>query len=100
MSSKRMVRREKKRVRCVQNNAKARSVLTAELKDPNIDLERKFQIIAALEKKRNASAVRLTRRCRITGSAHGVYRKVGLRRNEFIRQAQMGNIPGMVMSSW
>lgn len=49
---------------------------------------------------RNSSATRITRRCKITGRARGVYRKVGLSRIKFRELAMRGEIPGVVKSSW
>lgn len=100
MASKRMVRREKKRVR-LQRLSDKRKTLRTELSDPNLDIEAKFEILAKLEKMpRDSSSVRLSRRCNITGRVHGVYRKFGLCRNELRRRAMSGEVPGLVKASW
>lgn len=100
MSSQRMVRREKKRVRLQRLSAK-RSELRQQLNDPTLDLDAKFDIIAKMEKlPRDSSYVRLSRRCSVTGRVRGVYRKFSLCRNELRRRAMSGEVPGLVKSSW
>lgn len=100
MASKRMVRREKKRVN-LQKHREKRNALRQQLNDPELDIGAKFEILAKMEKlPRDSSAVRLTRRCNITGRARGVYRKFGLCRNELRKRAMLGEIPGLVKASW
>lgn len=100
MASNRMIRREKKRVK-LQNRRAKRTELRKQLNDPDLDIDAKYEILARLEKMpRDSSRVRLSRRCNITGRAHGVYRKFGLCRNELRRRAMLGEVPGLVKSSW
>lgn len=100
MASKRMMRREKKRER-LQRLSKKRIQLRKQLNDPALDLEEKYDILAKFEKMpKDSSRVRLSRRCKITGRVHGVYRRFGLCRNELRRRAMLGEIPGLVKSSW
>mgnify|MGYP001763933553 FL=1 len=99
MASKRMIRREAKRVRSQRDEK--REDLRTQLKDPELDIETKFEILAKLEKMpRDSSHVRLTRRCVRTGRARGVYRKFKLCRNELRRRAMDGEVPGLVKASW
>ena len=49
---------------------------------------------------RDASPVRLQRRCQITGRPHAVYRKFGLSRNKLRELAMKGDVPGLVKASW
>ena len=99
MATKKMMRREKKR-ECLQRRSK-RLELRKQLKDPAVDIEKKFEILAAFEKMpRDSSSVRQTRRCARTGRAHAVYRKFGLCRNEIRIRAMRGEIPGLVKASW
>ncbi len=100
MASKRMIRREKKRVN-LQKHREKRVALRAQLNDPEVDIDTKFEILAKIEKMpRDTAKVRLTNRCKITGRGRGVYRKFGLCRNELRRRAMMGEVPGLVMASW
>ena len=99
MAAKRMMRREQKREQ-LQRRAK-RLELSKQLKDPTLDIEKKFKILEAFEKMpRDSSSVRVMRRCQRTGRAHGVYRKFGLCRNEIRYRAMRGEIPGLVKASW
>ncbi|MES2211560.1 MAG: 30S ribosomal protein S14 [Pseudomonadota bacterium] len=101
MSSQRMIRRETKRTRLVANRKKLRAELVLDLKNPKLGVEKKYQILAQLEKlPRDSSSVRRTRRCALTGNAHGVYRKFGLGRHKLRQLALEGCIPGLVMASW
>lgn len=100
MASKRMIRREKKRID-LQRLREKRGVLRAQLNDPELDLDAKFEILRKIEKMpRDSSYIRISRRCNITGRAHGVYRKFGLCRNELRRRAMLGEVPGLVKASW
>lgn len=100
MSSKRMIRRENKRIKLQRLQAK-RVALREQLNDPELDITEKFEILAKIEKMpRDSAKVRLTRRCKITGRARGVYRKFSLCRNELRRRAMVGEVPGLVKSSW
>src|SRR2546423_14723409 len=49
---------------------------------------------------RNASPVRLSNRCRLTGRPRGVFRKFGLGRNKLREIALRGEIPGLIKASW
>ena len=49
---------------------------------------------------RDASAVRLRRRCELTGRPRGVYRKFGLGRSKLREFAMQGAVPGLKKASW
>jgi len=56
---------------------------------------------AALDKlPRSSSAVRIRRRCKLTGRPRGYMRKFGLCRNQFRQLASDGKIPGITKASW
>lgn len=96
-----MIRREKKRIGLQLKLRGKREELRARLNDPALDLDVKFEILAQIEKMpRDSSPFRLSNRCRLTGRAHGVYRKFGLGRNELRLRVMQGEVPGMVKSSW
>lgn len=100
MASKRMIRREQKRLR-LQRLRPKRQKLVKELKDPTVGLSRKQEIQEELEKMpRDSSSSRLSNRCRRNGRAHAVYRRFGVCRNELRRLAMNGEVPGLVMASW
>ncbi len=96
-----VMEREKKRERMVARYAKRRAELRAILRDRSVsdderwDAQLKFQALP-----RNSSAVRLRRRCALTGRPRGVYRRFGLGRNKLREAAMRGDIPGLVKASW
>jgi small subunit ribosomal protein S14 len=99
MASKRMIRRETSRT--TQQRFEKREAIRKKLKDPSLDLNEKFALIAQIEKMpRDSSHVRRTNRCQITGRARGTYRKFELCRNKIRELAMRGEIPGLVMASW
>ncbi len=101
MASNRMIRREKKRILLEGRHRNTRKELRAQLKDPELDLEQKLEILKKFEKMaRDTAAVRISNRCKITGRAHGVYRKFGICRNMIRILAMEGKLPGVVKSSW
>lgn len=100
MASNRMIRRESKRIR-LQRLLNKRKQLREMLNDPTMSMEQKFEVLAQIEKMpRDSSYVRISHRCRLTGRARGVYRKFGLCRNKLRELAMLGEIPGLVKSSW
>ncbi|WJW75035.1 30S ribosomal protein S14 [Thiohalobacter sp. IOR34] len=101
MAKKSMIAREAKRIKAVQKYAAKRAELKAIIKNPNSDTEEVAAAVAQLQKlPRNASPVRVQRRCRITGRPHAVYRKFGLCRNKLREHAMQGEVPGLVKASW
>lgn len=96
-----MVEREKKRTKQVARYARKRAELKAVVNDRNAPDEERWAAQEKLQKlPRNASPVRLRRRCGLTGRPHGVYRKFGLGRNKLREAAMRGDVPGLVKSSW
>lgn len=99
MASKRMIRREISRVK--QQRFEKREAIRKQLKDPDLDLGQKFELIRQIEAMpRDSSHTRRTNRCQITGRARGTYRKFQLCRNKIRELAMRGEIPGLVMASW
>ena len=96
-----MIARENKRIKMVQKFAKKREELKKVISDMNISDEERYEARLKLQKlPRDASPVRLQRRCQITGRPHAVYRKFGLSRNKLRELAMRGDVPGLVKSSW
>jgi small subunit ribosomal protein S14 len=96
-----MIARENKRIKMVQKFAKKREELKKVISDMNISDEERYDARLKLQKlPRDASPVRLQRRCQITGRPHAVYRKFGLSRNKLRELAMNGDVPGLVKSSW
>jgi small subunit ribosomal protein S14 len=101
MAKTSMVMREKKRTKLVAKYAEKRMALKAIIKDPKVSDEERWQAQLALQAlPRDSSPSRQRRRCQITGRPHGVYRKFGLCRNKLREHAMLGQVPGVVKSSW
>jgi small subunit ribosomal protein S14 len=101
MAKNSMIQREIKRSRLVARFTDKRNALKAIIKNSEASYDERMDAVARLQKlPRDSSAVRQTRRCRVTGRPHGVYRKFGLCRNKIREAAMRGDIPGLVMASW
>jgi len=101
MAKKSQVLRDQGRAKLIKKFAEKRAVLRKQLQDPNLSMEEKFEVQEAFAKlPRNSCPTRLTRRCRITGRAHAVYRKLGVSRIMLRELTLKGALPGMRKSSW
>ena len=101
MAKTSMVERERKRMKMVAKYAKKREELKKQIKDMNLSPEQRMAAQEKLQKlPRNASPIRVQRRCRITGRPHAVYRKFGLCRNKIRETAMRGEAPGLRKASW
>ncbi len=101
MAKKSAIERDKKRARLAKQYSGRRERLKAAAKDPNLSPEERFNARLKLaEMPRNASPVRQRLRCELTGRPRGNYRKFRVCRIKLRDLASMGQIPGMVKSSW
>jgi len=101
MAKESMKAREAKREKLVAKYAEKRAALKAIVKSPASSSEEVWEAQIALQKlPKDASPVRLQRRCQVTGRPHAVYRKFGLSRNVLREQAMLGNVPGLKKASW
>lgn len=101
MAKKSMVNREVKRAKLVKQYASRRAALKAIIENQSLAVEDRFKATLKLaELPRNSSATRLHNRCQLTGRPHAYYRKLKLSRIMLRDLASMGQIPGMVKSSW
>lgn len=100
MAKKSMINRESKRLQTVRKYAAKRLELKEAVRTAVSEEERRTaqQKLQALP--RDASPVRVQRRCRVTGRPHAVYRKFGLARNKLRESAMRGDIPGLRKASW
>ena len=93
--------RDNRRAQLINKHRAKRAELRTRLADPNASLEDKLAVQEAFAKlPRNSCPTRLTRRCRVTGRAHGVYRKFGVSRIMLREMALRGELPGVRKSSW
>lgn len=95
------VEKNKRREALVKKFANKRARLKAIAKDRALSPEEQFQARLKLAKlPRNANPTRVRNRCALTGRPRSVYRKFKLCRVMLRELASLGQIPGMVKSSW
>lgn len=101
MAKKSMINRELKRIKSVEKYAKKRAELKEIIRNPSSSMEERREAQFKLQAlPRDASPVRVQRRCQMTGRPHAVYRKFGLSRNKLREQVMSGNVPGVRKASW
>lgn len=101
MAKKSVIERNKKRTRLANKYGAKRAQLKLMAKDPTLTPEERFTARLKLAQlPRNSSPVRIRLRCEATGRSRGNYRKFKLSRIKLRELASVGQIPGMVKSSW
>ncbi|RED17865.1 30S ribosomal protein S14 [Pontivivens insulae] len=101
MAKKSMIARQAKRERLVAKYAAKRAELKAKALDESLDRAERFKARMELAKlPRNSSPTRLNNRCQVTGRPKAYYRKLKMSRIALRDYASVGQIPGMVKSSW
>jgi small subunit ribosomal protein S14 len=101
MAKKSMIEREKKRQKLVDRYAAKRAALKEIIKDESKPMEERFRASLKLaDLPRNSSATRLHNRCQLTGRPHAYYRKLRVSRIMLRELGSLGQIPGLVKSSW
>jgi small subunit ribosomal protein S14 len=101
MAKKSQVLRDEGRAKLIAKHKEKRAALRRRLQDPNLSMEEKLEVQEAFAKlPRNSCPTRITRRCRITGRSHSVYRKFGVSRIMLRELTLKGELPGMRKSSW
>ncbi len=101
MAKKSTVNRNDMVKRLVKQYASKREALKAIANDENLPLEERFAARLKLaELPRNSSKVRIRNRCVLTGRPRGYYRKLKMSRIALRELGSLGQIPGMVKSSW
>ncbi len=95
------IEKNKRRRKLVAQYADKRARLKAIADDMSKPTEERFAARLKLaEMPRNSSKTRIRNRCELTGRPRGYYRKLRMCRNQLRELASMGQIPGMVKSSW
>ena len=101
MAKTSVVERNKKRMRLAQKYAAKRSRLKTQARNSKLSPEERFAARLKLAQlPRNSSPNRVRLRCELTGRPRGNYRKFKLCRIRLRDLAALGQIPGMVKSSW
>jgi small subunit ribosomal protein S14 len=101
MAKKSSVEKNKRRERMAKKFAGKRARLKAAAIDESLSTEERFEARLKLAQlPRNSAPNRVRLRCELTGRARGNYRKFKLCRIKLRELASVGQIPGMVKSSW
>ena len=101
MAKKSAVNRNLRVQALVKQYAAKRNELKAIANNENLSLEDRFEArlkLAALP--RNSSATRIRNRCQVTGRPRAFYRKLKMSRIALRQLGSLGQIPGLVKSSW
>ena len=95
------IQRNLKRIRLAKKFSKKRDALKKIIRNKKLPLAERFNAQLKLAKlPRNSARTRIRNRCEISGSPHGVYRKLRISRIALRDLASKGKIPGMTKSSW
>ena len=101
MAKKSAVEKNNKRKRIVARRGARREALKAIIKDKTLPMEDRFQAVMKLSKEpRNSSKIRIRNRCEVSGRPRGYDRKLRISRIALRDLASMGQVPGVVKSSW
>ena len=101
MAKKSAVQKNNKRKRIVAARGTRRAALKAIIADKNVSMEERFQAVLKLsEEPRNSSRIRIRNRCEVSGRPRGYDRKLKMSRIALRDLASLGQVPGVVKSSW
>jgi small subunit ribosomal protein S14 len=95
------IEKNKHRAKLAKQYAGKRGRLKALTRDQSVSMEERFAAqlkLAALP--RNSSPGRVRNRCEFSGRPRGYYRKLKLSRIALRDLGNLGQVPGMVKSSW
>ncbi len=95
------IEKNKKRERMAKKFSGKRTRLKEIAMDKNLSMEERFEAQLKLAKlPRNSSRTRIRNRCALTGRPRGFYRKFQLSRIALRDLASIGQVPGVIKSSW
>lgn len=95
------IQKNKKREEKAKKAFNKRSNLKQTIHNKELSLEERFAAVLKLSSlPRDGSAVRVRRRCAVTGRPRGNYRFFGLCRNMLRELASSGKLPGVIKASW
>ena len=95
------IEKNKKRAALAQQYAAKRAALKAAVKNQDAPIEERFKASLKLaELPRNSAKVRIRNRCEVSGRPRGYYRKLKMSRIALRQLGNLGQIPGLVKSSW
>ena len=95
------IEKNNKRKALAKQYAPKRAALKALTKDQSVPADQRFAAQLKLaELPRNSAKVRVRNRCEVSGRPRGFYRKLKLSRIALRQLGNLGEIPGLVKSSW
>lgn len=100
MAKKSVEARNNKRMRKVSANYAARAELREIIKKSSDESAREDALVVLHSRSRNASHVRVRRRCNSCSRPRGILRKFGICRICLREAFCRGDIPGLKKSSW
>ena len=101
MAKKSAVEKNNRRKRMVARKGARRKVLRATIRDRSLPMEERFAAVLKLsEEPRDSARTRIRNRCELSGRPRGYDRKLRMSRIALRDLASMGQVPGVVKSSW
>ena len=101
MAKKSAVEKNNKRKRIVAARGARRDALKNIIGNKSVSMEDRFQAVLKLSKEpRNSSKIRVRNRCEVSGRPRGYDRKLRMSRIALRDLASLGQVPGVVKSSW
>jgi small subunit ribosomal protein S14 len=95
------IEKNKRRAKMVGKFANRRKALKALIMDKDKPIEERFRAQLRLaQMPRNSAKIRLRNRCEVTGRPRAFYRKLKMSRIALRELGSLGQIPGIVKSSW
>ena len=95
------INKNNRRIKLSNKLYKKRMNLKKIIMNKKVPFEDRFKAQQKLSKlPRNSAKNRVMNRCQITGSPHGVYRKLKIPSIALRQLGLQGKIPGLVKSSW
>jgi small subunit ribosomal protein S14 len=95
------IEKNKRRIKMTKAYAPKRAALKALSKDQSASLEQRFNAQLKLaELPRNSAPSRIRNRCEVSGRPRAYYRKMKMSRIALRELGNLGQIPGLVKSSW
>jgi small subunit ribosomal protein S14 len=101
MAKKSAVEKNNRRKRMVARKGARRQDLRATIRDRSLPMEERFAAVLKLsEEPRDSARTRIRNRCELSGRPRGYDRKLRMSRIALRDLASMGQVPGVVKSSW
>ena len=95
------IEKNNRRKKLAKQYSAKRAKLKALTKDQTVSSEDRFAAQLKLaDLPRNSSPTRIRNRCEVSGRARGYYRKLKMSRIALRQLGNLGQVPGMVKSSW